>query len=278
MTNINEREIVEFGGIQFEAWTFPSLEADGKLVRTLIPLAQEGPKDRFPADGPYHRSMLAASRGISAHILDVIGEKNQIPGLPKCVNEHGFSAAHLNLLGDDDFYPECWQVLQACGWASNYGQLAKSTYETVREHDGSEVFTLAKDCFGEASDCYILERAGIYLTEPFTRPWYAANILSAYYARQDDVLFGYLWAEYRLKLRVQKIANTGGKVISASRQAGERTQALHKDLRDQRFRRMSELLDNLGVDSAAAQCETEGLGNWSTIKRQWNRYHKKGDT
>lgn len=70
----------------------------------------------------------------------------------------------------------------------------------------------------------------------------------------------------------------GVKVKKGLRSAAATTNALHGDLRQDRFTRMAELIKTMNVDKAAAQCQHEGLGNWDTIKRQWNRHHKKRDT
>ncbi len=70
----------------------------------------------------------------------------------------------------------------------------------------------------------------------------------------------------------------GVKVADGLRSAAHQTNALHGDQRQARFARMSELVAVMGVDSAAAQCETEGLGGREAIKRQWNRHKEKRDT
>lgn len=273
---MQDDKIVELSGIEFQIIDLPSLSPGGPQ-KHLFPVLPSGPKDRFLADGPFSGSDWAASKGISAHVLDVVERERPIPNLPRNVNEHGFSAAHLSILGDDRFFAECWEVLIECGWASNFGEVSQDTLANVQKHDGDEIVDLSKKAFGENWVCYILERASIYQTEPFARPWYASNILSAYYARQDDILFGFLWAEYRLKLRVQKVANTGGKVISATKKAAEQTTAKYSQLRERRFARMAALVPEIGVDKAAAQCAAEGLGSWQAIKRQWNRFQKKRD-
>jgi hypothetical protein len=74
-----------------------------------------------------------------------------------------------------------------------------------------------------------------------------------------------------------KSVTRGVKVGKALRSAAATTNALHGDLRQARFAKMAELVPTMSVDSAAAQCETEGLGGREAIKRQWNRHKEKRD-
>ena len=63
----------------------------------------------------------------------------------------------------------------------------------------------------------------------------------------------------------------GEKVAGGSRNSAQNTNRRHEDLRKRRFARMEQLVRQLGVDRAAAQCSSEGLGSWEAIKKQWNR-------
>tara|TARA_R100000935_G_scaffold16655_1_gene33015 strand:- start:2311 stop:2547 length:237 start_codon:yes stop_codon:yes gene_type:complete len=78
-------------------------------------------------------------------------------------------------------------------------------------------------------------------------------------------------------MRVERTTKTGGKVLAAVKSAGSETNRRHANMRSQRQEMMSKLVPIYGVDNAAAHCETQGLGNWEAIKRQWNR-QKKRDT
>lgn len=73
----------------------------------------------------------------------------------------------------------------------------------------------------------------------------------------------------------ERLALRGQKVAGGSRNAAHKTNEKHRSTREARFARMATLIESIGVDSAAAQCESEGLGGRDAIKRQWNR-HKKG--
>ncbi|MFP1645695.1 hypothetical protein [Pontitalea aquivivens] len=88
------------------------------------------------------------------------------------------------------------------------------------------------------------------------------------------------WAVNRFRERTLhlKTVTRGAKVAGGQMNAAHATNVRHKPLRDARFERMAELVPMMGVDSAAAQCEVEGLGGWTAIKRQWNRHQKKRDS
>lgn len=90
-------------------------------------------------------------------------------------------------------------------------------------------------------------------------------------------LAGVRWAQADLKWREEKHAIRGTKVAGGERNSAHKTNAKHEPLRNRRFSRMAELVPEMGVDKAAAQCETEGLGHRDAIKKQWNRF-KKRDT
>lgn len=74
-----------------------------------------------------------------------------------------------------------------------------------------------------------------------------------------------------IKKPMETHALRGMKVISGAKRAASANNRLHSSLRTRRYARMIQLVPSIGVDNAAAQCEVEGLGNWSAIKRQWNR-------
>ncbi|UWR32503.1 hypothetical protein K3759_11095 [Sulfitobacter sp. W027] len=268
-------KLVTIDGIEFTVIDHPSGE------RWLAPHDSEKQKKHFPVEWPLLQSYLTASRGISAHILDPFSDReNKELGLPSNRSTSGFSAAHLNLTGDWNFYPECMDVLDANDWlAEPYGPLSKQILETVCREDGEGILTKSQDVFGDGWEHYIAERASIYVTEPFTRVWYAANMLSAYFARNDELLFGYLWCEYRLKMRMERNARTGSKVIAGTKLAAHQTNIAHSSLREARFRMMERLVPTIGPDKAAIECELRGLGSAQAVKRQWNRFQsKKRDT
>jgi hypothetical protein len=83
--------------------------------------------------------------------------------------------------------------------------------------------------------------------------------------------------EALIKKPIEHDAIRGQKVFAGLKRAADQVSQTHSPLRKARLELMTKLVGDLSVDSAAAACEAEGLGNWQAIKRQWNR-HKKRDT
>lgn len=67
----------------------------------------------------------------------------------------------------------------------------------------------------------------------------------------------------------------GAGTVQASRDGAAMTNAKHKAMRERRFARLSELLPDLNLETAAAICETEGLGGAQAIVKQWNRHKNR---
>lgn len=88
---------------------------------------------------------------------------------------------------------------------------------------------------------------------------------------------GSLWATAKMKWAWEREALTGQKNLAGSSKAGEATSRQHGPMRERRFARMAELVQQMPVEKAARTCEAEGMGNWQGIKRQWDRW-KKRDT
>ncbi|MGB3864777.1 MAG: hypothetical protein WBA29_04000 [Xanthobacteraceae bacterium] len=99
------------------------------------------------------------------------------------------------------------------------------------------------------------------------------------YAARHAFEAGVEWARAMMKWQWELDALRGQKVAGGERNAAHQTNRRHDKLREARFARMAELVPGIGVDKAAAQCEVEGLGKRTGIKRQWYRHHpKKSDT
>jgi len=129
-------KIISIGGMEFVELEL--LEGSkSELGRILVPHDPETQKKEFPVDGNFLSSAFTASRGISLHILDFHSTFDSNNSLPQPHSGTGFSAARLNILGDDNFYPECWQVLEANGWmAPGYGQISQKIFDEVCARDG----------------------------------------------------------------------------------------------------------------------------------------------
>ena len=78
-----------------------------------------------------------------------------------------------------------------------------------------------------------------------------------------------------LNKAIELSAIRGEKVAGGQKNSAHKTNELHKKLREKRLSRMEVLIPSMGVDCAAAQCESEDLGRWESIKRQYNRWKKR---
>lgn len=73
----------------------------------------------------------------------------------------------------------------------------------------------------------------------------------------------------------EALALTGRPVKRGQKDAAAKTNRIHVALRERRFARLAELMPALSLQSAAYQCESEGLGGAVAIVRQWNRHKEK---
>ena len=272
-------KIVSIAGQKFIEVVLPDLRqsetGSSSPRKYLFPYHPVKQKKVFPAEAELLSHPALASMGISQHKLDWMGLEKQNKILPPPKNDDGFTATHIDVLGDDDFFWETQDVLDAHGWIGRSGLLHVDILAKVIELDGPCIVTKAKLAFGESWRSYIGERASLHLCKPLSRLWYAANLQSLYYAHNDDLRFGYLWAEYKLKMNIESFVNTGRKVIAGSEQAAESTNVKHSALREKRFQLMRQLVSEIGPEKAAIECELQGLGKAQAVKRQWNRFQEK---
>lgn len=135
--------------------------------------------------------------------------------------------------------------------------------------------------------------------EPFTPLWHALNIISHYERSVAPFLskrskksgfktikkldgtfvsivvdgifeMGRSYETLRKK-PIERFATLGQKISKAQQLGAEMTNSTHAHMRMKRLARMQELVEKLGVSSAAAQCEKEGLGTANAVRRQWYR-------
>lgn len=64
-------------------------------------------------------------------------------------------------------------------------------------------------------------------------------------------------------------------IVQAGRDGAAMTNAQHSALRERRFARLRELLPELNLQTAAAICESEGMGSADAIIKQWNRHKSR---
>lgn len=121
-----------------------------------------------------------------------------------------------------------------------------------------------------------------------SRQWFVAQLAAELFALSsagdqgpDDlfrraVTIGGLLREIELRDRALDSAERGERVAGGARNSAQATNARHEPLRERRFARIEALMaEGLGIESAAAACEAEGLGTAAAIKRQWHRHRGK---
>lgn len=152
----------------------------------------------------------------------------------------GFSACQLQVFNEMDWYGEVWQVLIEHKWLVPYGDLSDDLARQLEEVAPGTI-KAAKKGYRENWSSHALEIAAIFLCPPLSRLWYAANLMSLYYCHQDDLRFGYLLAEYRLRLRWEQPALRYEQIAEGNRENGKR--GGQGTAADRRRRILNELAD-----------------------------------
>lgn len=273
------RRIKTAAGYEFEE--IPALDApnSGPKAKTKTLWVEKKPKDdflRFPDEDnyesgfPFGEIAEFARTGIAQHMIMKSGllELNRIElGYPECLT--GCSARQLNLLGDDNWFGECFQVLSAHGWLGPNGQANDELVNQVAEVVGRQFIEEAKAKHGSDWRCLILEVAATHFLPPLTRLWYAANLMSLYYIHYDDIAFGYLWAEYNIRLRHEADAIRGVKTKAS---AGKGARARNSDFAPKRTEVLVEvqrLIDaGHSVSRASELAYSNGVGASAEANRK----------
>lgn len=134
----------------------------------------------------------------------------------------GFAASQLNIFDSDEWAFECLGVLRKHDWIGPSGNISLSLIEKLMNAVGEETIGSAKRDYGEAWKEFLFEVASIHFAEPLSRLWYAANMLSLYFARRDDLRLGYLWCEYRVKMEWETDALKRRAVAETNRENGKK--------------------------------------------------------
>lgn len=225
------RRIKTAGGYEIEEVPLadPSAASDNEIDDFFW--VEHKPDDdhiRFPDEENFESMSILndfgefARTGTARHVFLKAGllQVNQIDlGYP--MSRTGFSARQLQVAGaDDDWLGEVIGVLGAHGWNDGHVFLSDEIVERVRKAVGQEVIDDARETHGENWRAFILEVAAAYFVRPLTRLWYAANLVSLYFVHQDDMTFGYLWAEYNVRLRHETDAVRGSKTKKSASAGG----------------------------------------------------------
>lgn len=230
-------------------------------------------KAKFSRLGPFFRSGLVThtdAREFSA--LGVPPEKPQ--GNPAGID--------LNWDAPDcyEVYAVCFDVLKAHEWINidpgNSGPAEKIRICVHREY-GEGFGDEARAMFGEEWETAYYEAASRHLAEPFSRLWYAANILALVYLHQNDFAAGILWSEYHLRLAHEADAMRGAKIKAAGSEGGRaRVRAL--DAQRQSVLTAMGLYRSRGhsITNAARLAADAGVGRSAEANRKlWGRHKRK---
>lgn len=246
---------------------FNSLGIDSdEVVYLPHPHAEPDAKLEFPTDS---EPSFAGQRFVASGA--VVHEFSCRVTASDDVRTEPFSANELLVFDDCEMDFECLSVLEAHGWIGRDARPSREIIRRVSSIDGACSLTRAKIEHCDVWEVFILERAALHFAKPLSRLWYAANLRALYYVHYDDLRLGFLWAEYKYRMKFEANALRGRKVLNGARVAAEAVNDQHSEIRERRLARMAELVPIIGADKAAAQCELDGLGNWQAIKRQWHR-------
>lgn len=191
-------------------------EAGARLGSILMPVRTADDKLEFPGGatiegfGPYLKSGISQHRiGFFDHLasggtaLWTTVESLDKPMPPPTQ----VTARELDVFEEDNWYGECFYVLTAHGWFGKGGGLSADLIErTIEAEANPSLVADAGEQFGDNAESYLLEVAAKHFTAPLSRLWYAANMMSLYYAHGDDMRLGYFWAEYQIKMRAELFA------------------------------------------------------------------------
>lgn len=189
----------------------------------------------------------------------------------------GFAATEVDVFREDDWFGECWQVMDAHGWHGPSGGLSQHIVDHVSRELSPCMVTRAKLEFGENWGARVAELAAIELVQPLCRLWYAVNMMALYYCHHDDFRLGYLWAEYQMRMKVEKDAVRGERVLESAKSGGIARGASKKVASLKIIKAMQSRIDaGQSVANAARQTYREGLGSSPEANRKlWARQHRK---
>lgn len=232
---------------------------------TTAPSSRPDNMLEFPTNAPLEDDQLYLGSGIAAH-------KRAL----EYASEEGLRAIQLEISADDYWYGECFGVMMAHDWFDDQGNLAAHIVEHVVLHYGQEEIDRAKERYGDNWDYYGGELAAVRLAAPLSRLWYAANMMSLQFIHHDDMRLGYLWAEYRMRLRHEKDAFRGKKNVASARDGGVQRAKQSKPKSQQILDKMATYVKvGKSVANAAQLAKNFGFGRTAEANRKlWNRNHK----
>lgn len=280
------RKYLVFKGSEFNELfgvTAGVIPDDDKTV--LVPYSEPDDKREFPSNPRFDDYFFAAASGKVFH--NVERERAYGPHRPPKViettgglrieGEKGFVATDLDILREDDWYGECWAVMDAHGWHGPRGGLSQHIIDHACREIGSCAVTRAKLEFGENWQTRVAELATLRLVQPLSRLWYAVNMMALYYCHHDDLRLGYLWAEYRMRMRIEKDAMRGEVVVRSAKSGGiARAESKKASSLSIVAAMKKRVVAGQSIANAARQTYRDGLGSSPEANRKlWGRLNRK---
>ena len=178
------------------------------------------------------------------------------------------SSLEIEVFAEDDWYGECFQVLDAHGWMSGLS-ISKDILTKVKEFEPSIDFAKLFEKYEDNWRYVVYERAAYHLTPPLSRIWYVANMLRLYFIENDDMRLGFLWSEYRQRMQVEPSVALGRKIVAAAKRGGEARQASTIDRSSQIVSRIQSFIENgHSVSRAATLVADAGIGTSADANRK----------
>lgn len=251
----------------------------------LFPYHEPDEKREFPVTARFDDLYFTSASGKAVHKV----ERRRIYGPhrpPKLIEtaegirvdgEKGFAATDLDIFCEMDWFGECWTVMEAHGWQEPGGRLSQHIVDQVCRELGPCEVARAKVEFGENWESRVAELAALGSVQPLTRLWYAVNMMALYYCHHDDLRLGYLWAEYRMRMRIEKDA-IRGEVVVRSAKSGGLSRGLSKKASSQGIiaAMKGRVAAGQSIANAARQTYRDGLGASPEANRKlWTRHHRK---
>lgn len=281
---------IRLGGhdfIEIDKADLPFDKGTQRGTTVLLPFNPPDDKKEFPSDASVEDGGFVIGAGIATHKVSwwddeaFVEEKLTAavtnPGLLAEYRREGLRAKQLEVFDEFRWYGECYGVLNAHGWLDRSGRLAPHIIEHVVDHYGQREVDDAKAQYGDNWTIYIAELAATRLARPLSRLWYAVNMKALYYIHHDDMRLGYLWAEYRMRLRHEQDSFRGKKSVSSGSDGGNLRAKNFERRNHEILARMKAHVDaGMSVSNAANLVNKAGYGTSAEANRKlWTRRHKK---
>lgn len=210
----------------------------GVSSHQLVPLGTDARDDGSPIDDDEIEGIVVRA------VEQLHAVSSAAKDAPAAREWRGVSARQLKLLPYDDAMEPFWAVLDSHRWWDWLkGAPAPDLMGRIEARSRGAVED-AKRSYGDDWGVFVMELGAYYFAEPFSRLWYAANLVSLFHCHRDHLRFGYLLAEYRMKMRWEQPALAYEAQMERNRENGKK--GGQADLRQRRISTLDRLaLQNL---------------------------------